>query len=67
MPSIVAFRSVKGRFIFVGDSGAVIDTETKTVVANLPTLLHTKMSIEIDWENGAPVATSGRTGVGEVG
>jgi len=60
-------RSVNGRFVFVGDSGAVIDTETKTVVANLPTLLNTKMSIEIDWENGAPVATSGRTGVGEVG
>jgi sugar lactone lactonase YvrE len=58
-------RSVNGRFVFVGDSGAVIDTETKTIVTTLSTLLNTKMSIEIDWENGAPVATSGRTGVGE--
>jgi hypothetical protein len=58
-------RSVNGRFVFVGDSGEVIDTKTKTVVTTLSTLLNTKMSIEIDWENGAPVTTSGRTGVGE--
>jgi hypothetical protein len=59
-------RSTAGRFVVVGDSGAVIDTSTKTVVATLPTLLNTKISTEIDWESGSPVATSGRTGVGEV-
>jgi hypothetical protein len=59
-------RSVNGHFVFVGDSGAVIDTTKREVVATLPALLNTKISIEIDWENGAPVATSGRTGVGEV-
>jgi hypothetical protein len=59
-------RSTDGRFVYVGDAGAVINTETKSVVATLPALLNTKISTEIDWENGAPVATSGRTGVGEV-
>jgi hypothetical protein len=60
-------RSTDGRFVFVGDSGSVIETATWKVIANLPTLLNTKISIEVDWENGLPTATSGRTGVGEVG
>jgi hypothetical protein len=59
-------RSTDGRFVFVGDSGAVIDTTKREIVATLPTLLNTKISLEIDWENGAPTVTSGRTGVGEV-
>jgi hypothetical protein len=60
-------RSVDGRFVFVGDSGEVIETATRKVIATLPTLLNTKKSLEVDWEGGLPVATSNRTGVGEVG
>jgi DNA-binding beta-propeller fold protein YncE len=59
-------RSTDGHFVFVGDSGDVIDTAKREVVATLPALLNTKISLEIDWSNGAPTATSGRTGVGEV-
>jgi hypothetical protein len=44
----------------------VIDTATRKVLATLPTLLNTKKSLEVDWSGGVPVATSNRTGVGEV-
>jgi hypothetical protein len=57
--------STDGRYLFVGDSGEVIDTATRKVVTTLSTLAQTKLSIEIDWQNGVPVATSGRTGVGD--
>ena len=53
--------------VFVGDSGEVIETATGKVVTTIPTLLNTKVSLEIDWDNGVPTATSGRTGVGQVG
>ena len=59
-------RSLDGRYVFVGDSGAVIETATHRVIASISTLLNTKMSLEIDWQGGVPIATSGRTGVGEV-
>ena len=55
-----------GRFLFVGDSGEVIETATRRVIATLPTLAQTKKSIEVDWQGGVPVATSGRTGVGHI-
>jgi|GEM_PF-1576564 len=59
-------RSTDGKFVFVGDSGDVIATATREVVADLPELLNTKLSLEVDWEGDVPVKTSGRTGVGEV-
>jgi hypothetical protein len=58
--------STDGRFLFVGDSGEVIETATSKVITSLPTLLNTKKSIEVDWQNGVPIATSGRTGVGQI-
>ena len=58
--------SLDGRYLFVGDSGEVIDTATRKVITTLPTLAQTKKSIEVDWQNGVPIATSGRTGVGLV-
>jgi hypothetical protein len=36
------------------------------VLTTLSTLAQTKVSIEIDWEGGVPVATSGRSGIGYV-
>ena len=59
--------SIDGRFLYVGDSGEVIDTSTLKVLTSIPTLLNTKKSLEVDWSGGVPVATSGRTGVGQVG
>jgi DNA-binding beta-propeller fold protein YncE len=55
-----------GRYLFAGDSGEVIETATRKVLGTLPTLAQSKVSIEIDWEGGVPVATSGRSGVGDV-
>jgi hypothetical protein len=58
--------SLDGRYLFVGDSGEVVDTATRKVITTLPTLAQTKKSIEVDWRGGVPIATSGRTGVGYV-
>ena len=60
-------HSLDGRFLYVGDSGAVIDTATRKVLTNLATLANTRKSLEIDWSAGVPIATSGRTGVGHAG
>jgi DNA-binding beta-propeller fold protein YncE len=60
-------HSLDGRFVYVGDSGEVIDTATRKVLTTLATLANTRKSLEIDWANGVPIATSGRTGVGQVG
>jgi hypothetical protein len=57
-------HSRDGRYVFVGDSGDVIETATRTVVARLSTLANTRKSIEVDWQNGVPVASTGRNGVG---
>jgi WD40 repeat protein len=58
-------HTLDGRYVFVGDSGAVVDTATHKVIANITNLLNTRKTIEIDWSNGLPVASSGRTGVGQ--
>jgi len=60
-------HSYDGRYVFVGDSGDVIETATHKVVAHIANLENTRKSIEIDWEAGAPVLTSQRTGVGRAG
>jgi DNA-binding beta-propeller fold protein YncE len=57
-------HSVDGRYVFVGDSGDVIDTATRKPVAFLPSLANTRKMIEIDWQNHVPVATSERQGLG---
>ncbi len=57
-------HSLDGRFVYVGDSGEVIDAATRQVLTTLPPLLNTKKTLEVDWAAGVPVATSGRTGVG---
>ena len=60
-------HSHDGRYVFVGDSGDVIATATHKVVAHIASMENTRETIEVDWENGAPVATSERTGVGRTG
>jgi DNA-binding beta-propeller fold protein YncE len=55
-----------GCFVYLGDSGEVISTTSFRPVAFLPSLRSTKASLEIDWRNGLPVATSTRTGLGYV-
>jgi DNA-binding beta-propeller fold protein YncE len=59
-------HSRNGRFVYVGDSGDVIDTRTLRPVAYLPTLRQTRKMLEIDWRGGLPIATTSRSGVGYV-
>jgi DNA-binding beta-propeller fold protein YncE len=54
-------QSLDGRYLFVGNSGSIIDTTTNKVVANLATLADTRMFLEIDWVNGVPINSEDRT------
>jgi DNA-binding beta-propeller fold protein YncE len=60
-------HSYDGRYVFVGDSGDVISTATHKVVAHIAYMENTRETIEVDWENGVPIATTERAGVGHVG
>jgi hypothetical protein len=60
-------HSFDGRYVFVGDSGDVIASATHQVVAHIAALENSRESIEVDWQAGVPVATTGRTGVGRPG
>lgn len=55
-----------GCFVFVGDSGDVIDTRTDRPVAFLPAMRETRKTIEVDWSNGRPRGTTTRIGLGQV-
>jgi len=59
-------HSSSGRYVFVGDTGDVIDTRTRQIVANISTLQNTRKYIEIDWRNGRPSFTTNRYGLGYV-
>jgi sugar lactone lactonase YvrE len=60
-------HTLDGRYALVGDSGDVIETATQKVVAKIANLLNSRMFVEIDWEGGVPVASSGRQGIGYPG
>ena len=49
-----------GRYVFVGSSGDVIDTSSRTLVSYLPQLNATTEFIEIDWRDGRPLNTGAR-------
>jgi DNA-binding beta-propeller fold protein YncE len=59
-------HSRDGRFLYVGDSGDVIDTRRFRVVAYLQPLRESRKMLEIDWRNGRPVASTSRQGLGYV-
>ncbi len=59
-------NDLSGRYVYVGDSGDVVDTSTLRSIQTLPALQNTRQMIEIDWTNGAISATSTRFGVGHV-
>jgi DNA-binding beta-propeller fold protein YncE len=59
-------HSRDGRFVYVGDSGDVIDASTFHIVGYLPALRQTRKMLEIDWRAGRPVATTSRQGLGYV-
>lgn len=58
-------HSRDGRYVFVGEAGDVIDTQTRSVVATFPALLNDRHGfVEVDWSGGAPVATTSHFGIG---
>jgi hypothetical protein len=48
-------HSADGRFVYVGDSGDVIDTNARQAVANLEALHNSRVTFELDWVDGKPV------------
>jgi hypothetical protein len=55
-----------GRFVLVGDSGNVIDTTTRQVTTTIGTMYNTRKFLEIHWQNGLPIFTTTRYGLGYV-
>ena len=47
-------HSADGRFVFVGDEGDVIDTQTREDVVNLEALQHSRVALEVDFVDGRP-------------
>jgi hypothetical protein len=48
-------QSAGGRYLYVGDAGDVIDTQTQQSIANLPALQQASVVVEVDWVDGRPV------------
>jgi hypothetical protein len=47
-------HSADGRFVYVGDSGDVIDTQKREEIVKLEALHQSRLTIEVDWVNGKP-------------
>ena len=50
-------HSRNGRYVFVGDSGDVIDTTLRKTAMTLPALANSRKGIEIDFQDGLPLPT----------
>src|SRR6516164_459209 len=50
-------HSRDGQYVFVGDSGDVIDTTRRKTTMTLPALANSRTEIEIDFEDGTPLPT----------
>jgi hypothetical protein len=58
-------HSRDGRYVFVGNSGDVIDTQTRSVVTHLPALANDRHGfVEVDWTAGEPRDTTSHFGYG---
>jgi DNA-binding beta-propeller fold protein YncE len=44
-----------GQYVYVGDTGAVVNAHTKRVIAHLPALRNSRKHIEVDWYRARPV------------
>ncbi|MBA3842722.1 MAG: hypothetical protein H0X39_08895 [Actinobacteria bacterium] len=58
--------SLDGRYLYVGDSGDVLDVRRRRVTAFLPALHNSRYLLELDWRGRTPIRTSTRSGVGRV-
>ena len=60
-------HSRDGHYVFVGDSGDVIDTGTRRTVGRIPAMANSRVETEIDFQNGLPVwAMNNRSSIGTV-
>lgn len=59
-------NDLSGRFVYVADTGNVIDTGTLGVIATLPALQNSRILVEVDWSGSTPSTTSTRFGLGHV-
>lgn len=59
-------NDLSGRYVYVGDTGDVVDTSTLKSVMTLSSLQNTRQMIEVDWASGVTSATSTRFGLGRV-
>jgi hypothetical protein len=60
-------HSHDGKYVFVGDSGDVIDTTLRQTVARLPAMANTRKEIEVDFQDGAVTwAMNNRQSIGTV-
>jgi hypothetical protein len=60
-------HSRDGRYVFIGDSGDVIDTRLRKTAMTLPAMANSRTEIEIDFEGGAPLpawAMNNRSSIG---
>lgn len=48
-------QGADGRFLYVGGAGDVVDTRTRTSVAQLDALEHARALLEVDWVDGRPI------------
>lgn len=48
-------ESADGRYLYVGGTGDVIDTQSRTPIANLDALQQASAVLELDWDGGRPV------------
>jgi DNA-binding beta-propeller fold protein YncE len=53
-----------GHYLFAGDGGNVINTQTRTTVATLPALVDSRYNIEIDWAGRRVCAAYPRESLG---
>jgi hypothetical protein len=59
-------NDLSGRYVYVGDTGDVVNTSKLSVETTLAALQNTRQVVEIDWKNGTTSSTSTRFGLGRV-
>jgi DNA-binding beta-propeller fold protein YncE len=52
-----------GRYLWVADDGNVVSSGTNRVVAYVPALANSRYLFELDWRDGRPVRSGGRSGI----
>jgi sugar lactone lactonase YvrE len=52
-----------GRYLWVADDGDVIASATNRVAGEVPALANSRYLFELDWRDGRPVRSGGRSGI----